>query len=321
MENRILDILVPTYNRPNCIEKLLDNFKSISDKRLRVLINSNGPFTQQHKIPVNDTVFCLSNFPENKGAAQNFKYLLNKSTSKYSMYLSDEDSIQPSQIEKALNLLESNEVESVLFDVIDRNEIILYSSFKNRDLPIDFNKALSIGMPRTTYMSGYTFKRSALSINQIDKSFELYTGNVYYHLNLLDLILTSGGKVMNGKIPLIVKGDEAMVGGDAYSNINEVRKQFQFLNPKIYGNEARINQFTFRKNFIEELQTSRFNKTLYKLINLIFFLGRVLSNSKFGSKNIIKGPLLIGAVANKNKGAIVLGKIILKLYHKLWIKQ
>ena len=66
----MIDIIVPTYNRPNDIEKFVLEIQKQNFKDYHVfIIDDCGPEQIEHLIPKNDSRFSYFRLPENKGQA------------------------------------------------------------------------------------------------------------------------------------------------------------------------------------------------------------------------------------------------------------
>lgn len=286
---KLLDILVPTYNRPDCIMRLLDDISDLTDSRVRVLINSNGPLGEKYDLQCSNANVKLTFFSENLGAAANFQFLLERSSAKYAMFLSDEDSLNLDNLDHVLKLLEDAQNDVLIFNTYKESGIPLYRSFPNYGKSMNFKKALLLGMDRTTYMSGYAFRREVLTTDFIRESFVNSPGNVYYHINLLDFLLEAGGTVKAIDFPFVIKGDEAESGGDAYDFSKKEAGDIG-LNPRIYSAAARFCQRGFRYRFINNLNVPRSWKYLYQWHNYLFFEERIIYSLQRGDKLLENTP-------------------------------
>lgn len=109
----LVSIGVPTYNRPNLLEKVLSCLTAQTYQNLEILVSDNcSPDLAVEKIGKayadKDQRITYIRQTENKGAEFNFKFVFEGSAGKYYMWLADDDIISERFIEEAVKFLEVN---------------------------------------------------------------------------------------------------------------------------------------------------------------------------------------------------------------------
>jgi glycosyltransferase involved in cell wall biosynthesis len=104
----LVSVGVPTYNRPQSLRRTLECITNQSYKNLEIIISDNcSPGTETQDV-VNEFVNKDSRIKYyrqdvNKGAAFNFKFLLEKATGEYFAWMADDDEWDKFFIEKCLS--------------------------------------------------------------------------------------------------------------------------------------------------------------------------------------------------------------------------
>jgi hypothetical protein len=279
-KNYILDILIPTYNRDMYALRAINSALNKNTK-VRVLCNSNEyshiideKFNNKHN-------FEYTYFSINKGAGENFRFLLAKSTAKFCMLLSDEDLLNELMINDYVDFLENidSDIGFVSASVWQNKNRLIWSF--NENIKLTLPKFLLLGMPLSTYMSGFTFNVDDLRFVQLEQLYKYDIGNAYAHVDTVLKILERNKKITYYNKEFVIKGDDAKVGGDAYSHrcINtdaEFSSKNLNLNPLTYGPEARTKQFFYRNLLLSDLKVNNFfPKKIALLFNSLFFLNQI----------------------------------------------
>jgi hypothetical protein len=284
LENKVLlNILIPTYNRPFSALRAVASCIEIVDKRVRVYINSNGYQGELEVLKNKSDQVIYTSFLENKGANENFKYLLKKADAHFSLILSDEDIIDIKLLPKLLNWLEDNIDISIGFcNIINETDFTNY--FKSKQETVSINYIRFINPYIHTYLSGYIFNNKLLENINLDNIFESNISNVYPHVVLsYHLLKNTQGAFFRDNI--IIKGKENNIGGDSHSHI-KMAQDLAFLNPKIYGSYGRGMQFYYLQNTFKKIDKPRFinfYNVMYDLNLLIDFVHAIdISNNITG---------------------------------------
>ncbi len=261
--NVLLSILIPTFNRPESVKRAINSCIEINDNRVNLFINSNGFQEDLEYLRNFNERVIYSNFDVNKGAILNFKYLLNKSNGKFSLFLSDEDYINSNQLLYFLDWLDLNKNISVGFCKII-NEVDGINYFYINKNKLSFKYITFMNPYVHTYMSGYIINNSLLSNINLDNVFSNHSSNVYPHVVLsFHLLKLRNGAFFNGN--LIIKGEEKRIGGDSHSHVNSIQNT-NYLNPSIYGAYARAMQYYFLLDSFNKIQ----KPNIFNFYNLIF---------------------------------------------------
>jgi len=282
---KTLEILIPTFGRPESAAQAIESCLANPDPRLSVRCNSNGYEPSLEKFRDYDTRLTYSCFDSNKGPHANGLYLLQTTKARFCMLLSDEDRVEPSTVTKFLDFLDScpesiKVVRCSIFDV--QNDCFYFLPnhwFAHVDLDLNATLALSI-VP--TYMSGMVFSVAGLAKVNLSELGTPSLGNAYGHLDISNHLLINGFlRIYTHRF--VLKGPEIHEGGDGYSHrkSSQSRVLGNFdLNPLVYGPKARARQFYYSDNRITSLRRSMDIASYFiaKLNLFNFFAGAVLGS-------------------------------------------
>lgn len=110
----LVTIGIPSFKRPELLSNALTSLKKQTYKKLKVIvgINGNDEDIKNYKTIINnfkDEFNIEFHFhKKNIGSINNFMYLLNVSTTKYFMWLADDDRITPNFVKSSLSILEKS---------------------------------------------------------------------------------------------------------------------------------------------------------------------------------------------------------------------
>jgi len=306
----VLEIIIPTFNRPKSAQKAIESVLACNDDRLTVRCNSNGYEPALEKYRDLDIRVKYDSFTSNKGALANGLKLLTETNAKFCMLLSDEDSINSKNYKSILTYLESLEsdikaVSCSIFDS-DKNKYFWKPHPKLLESNSDNFVALS---PISTYMSGLIWRTDSLRAIDIKDLHNPTIGNVYSHLEItLHLLLEGKLKFYHDRF--VEKGEDQKFGGDGYSHKSEDStghitdtKQLD-LNPLVYGPGARARQFYYRENILNKLKSNIgfISLCMGKLHYVIFFYTSIMKSEEtviFPKNMTIKGEVF--AAYNNSK--------------------
>lgn len=282
---KTLEILIPTYRRPESAACAIESCLVNPDPRLAVRCNSNGYEPSLEKFRSFDARLTYDCFATNRGAHANGLYLLQTTNARFCMLLSDEDRVDSSAMTEFLDFLDNcpdsiSVVSCSIFD-LENNR---YYSRPNRLCQVDLDLDAAVALPIIpTYMSGLVFSVARLVKLNLNKLFTASLGNAYAHLDISKYLLIDG-YLRIFKPYFVLKGKEIHEGGDAYSH----RKSRQSsvvgnhdLNPLVHGPKARACQFYYLENNLSSLRhhTGSVAYVLSKLNLFIFFAGAVLGSN------------------------------------------
>lgn len=282
---KTLEILIPTFGRPESAAQAIESCLTNPDNRLSVRCNSNGYEPSLEKFKNYDTRLTYNCFGSNKGVRANILYLLQTTEARFCMLLSDEDRIESSAVTKFLDYLDScpESIKVVTCSIFDRQNDCFYFLPNRRiahaDLDLNATLALSI-IP--TYISGLVFSVADLVRLNLSELFTPSLGNAYPHLDVSKYLLINGFLRIYSQY-FVLKGMDIHEGGDGYSH----RKSRQSgvlgnldLNPLVYGPKARARQFYYSDNKLSGFRRSMgiVSYCMAKLSSFNFFAGAVLSS-------------------------------------------
>lgn len=249
MTQKLLEILIPTYKRPQSAIGAIDSVLACPDLRVTVACHSNCHDDELEIAAAQRPTMRYGNFRENRGAVANFRKMLENSAADYVMFLSDEDRIDPIQLTGFLDFLASRQHGFVMCNVIESTGAKYFTITPLQDETLSARDLLVLFTVHPTYMSGYCYRRDLLTSKLIGETFELVDANVYPHLLLRNSI---ADRASIGLFPenIIIKGVEANFGGDSHTHVvqgnsEKQANRRQLLNPRIYGQSARARQFYY----------------------------------------------------------------------------
>ena len=289
--SKTLEVLIPTYNRPERVVQTIKSCLAIKDPRLSVRCNSNGFESSLEKLRNLDKRLVYDCFETNQGILANMLFLLNKSSARYVMLLSDEDKLNENGARKILDFLdELPDVVSVIscsiFD--EETDSFYYLTRTSDSYNFNLNEYMMLGMPAPSYISGLIFSTKALREINLERLYRYSVGNAYPHLDLLMCLLEQGSlRFYNNNF--VIKGVEHTFGGEGYehrSTLKGVVSDNLDLNPLVYGPRPRARQFYYQDNMITKtVNANKFSKMIAQLYNFISFY-KAIKNS--GDVTILK---------------------------------
>ena len=274
---KTLEILIPTYGRPESAMVAIRSCLANSDSRLSVRCNSNGYEPSLEKFRNLESRLTYDCFAENRGANANFAYLLQATNARFSMLLSDEDRVDPLAMTEFLDFLDAcpdsiNVVSCSIFDLTSNR----YYSRPNRLCEVDLDLSAVAALPIIpTYMSGIVFSVIELAKLDLTKLFAASMGNAYAHLDISRVLLVTG-YLRIFRPYFVLKGKDIKEGGDGYSHRHSRKPEVAGnldLNPLVYGPMARARQFYYWENNISNLRrhVGLASYVLSKLNVFVFF--------------------------------------------------
>ncbi|MCU7373339.1 glycosyltransferase [Paucibacter sp. O1-1] len=251
MNQKVLEVLIPTYRRPEAAIGAIDSVLAGADPRVTVFCHSNGvePELEAAALLRENTRYDC--FPENRGAVANFRKVLADSSADYVLFLSDEDRLSQEHLKAFVDFLAGSHHAFVFCSVTESSGENYFSLAALQGEALSCQDVLLLFPIDPTYLSGYCFRRELLSDAVIEAAFEEHDANVYPHL-LLRNAIASKGTIGLFSPALVLKGAEANTGGDSHAHVRQGSGQpaaqtpvRQPLNPRIYGESARAKQFYY----------------------------------------------------------------------------
>ena len=265
IDSCLLEVLIPTFNRPEAAIRAIKSVLSIDDPRIKVRCNSNGrEATLEHFCSQHPNVYYDS-FEVNLGPQANVRKLISEATSEFVMLLADEDSLDIAGSKQLLDFLgesrsDCNVVSCAVFDTEEaRYYYNLGEGLHGKYVNLPGFTILS----SSTYMSGYIWRTSLLAgldlgllLGANEQGSDGPVFNVYAHIDISQLLLTAGTCRLYME-KCVDKGAEISFGGHAFAHRTAAPEADQsnlHLNPNIYGPYARVRQFFYRELVLTKLR-------------------------------------------------------------------
>ena len=256
-----LSICIPTYNRISFLEKTINTIllSDRDDFDLVICDNFSKDKTEVFCIDKskNDNRLKYFRNESNLGISTNiFKCVFN-ADSDYIYFLSDEDELNTSMIDKIFKLLDYN-YNAILSSVYDTYNDCFYIKRKNEYFKY-FNSNL---IHQThTYISGIIVKKNCLDLNLL-KKYTQNKDNIYQHIPSLIMCYLSGNCFITSEV-LCNKGEQQMRSSntsflDEKFISNEEEKPFYHL-------DNRTKQLIFFNTMTYSITNkSKFRKIIFK---------------------------------------------------------
>lgn len=242
----LLEILIPTYRRPESAVRAIRSVLQAGHCDVRVLCQSNGYEPSIANLEGELPALTYRHFEVNRGAVVNFREILRGSSGQFCMFMSDEDSINTSILPIFVKFLREKQPRYTMCSVNNADGSPYFSLV---GIGLQELTAAQVALLFTidpTYISGYCFCRDSVHEDDIDRCFEAHPANAYPHLLLRNSLLSLGGAAVFSE-PIIIKGAEALTGGDSHAHVGIARGGLSKhqLNPQMYGVQARFRQFLY----------------------------------------------------------------------------
>jgi glycosyltransferase involved in cell wall biosynthesis len=268
-DRAVLDVLVPTYGRPVGAIGAIESVLAANDPRVNVICHSNGIQKELEKYRNLGPAVTYRNFEVNRGPEANFLWLLQNSSSKFCMLLSDEDYLVSEEIPRFVKFLEDlddtcnlvscsvfdEETERFDYQIGDGLEDSASSGFDT----VYFNLAGFTNLAQPNYMSGYVYRTDAISLldlKELTGASQPHSRNVYSPVDIAQQVLKEAAcRFYSPK--LVCKGPPIKSGGHAFahrSSPNQVVENNLDLNPEVYGPYARVCQYLYREQLLCSLR-------------------------------------------------------------------
>lgn len=262
----LLEILIPTFDRPSSAITAMQSVVIANDPRVGVRCQSNKPEPKLEKFTETCDAVVYDQFSTNLGPHKSSYKLLDDTDATFCMLLSDEDRISPERLEDFLDYLEN------IPDTCNAVSCAVFSEEENRFV-YDFHESVNRAqvtlagftiLSSSTYMSGYVFRVSALRAIDLKalKSFDAgnnpngISHNVYSHIDITQQLLKKATCGMYGDL-LVLQGKTVSHGGHAFSHReqgNDIVDDNLDLNPAVYGPFPRACQFFYREFMLTQLR-------------------------------------------------------------------
>ena len=328
-ESCLLEVLIPTFNRPEAAIRAIKSVLSVDDPRIRVRCNSNGREPTLERFCSQHPNVYFDNFAVNLGPQANVHKLLSEATGRFVMLLADEDSLDTAGSKQLLDFLAESRSDChvVSCAVYDTDDDSFYYNVSESSHGKYVNLPGFTILSSTTYMSGYIWRTSLLrgldlglliGVNEQDSDVSIF--NAYAHIDISQLLLTAGTCRLYME-KCVCKGAQISTGGHAFAHrkvASEADQNNLGLNPYVYGPYARVRQFFYRELVLTQLR-DHFPALAYIVAEAhlyTFFFERLISSPKvviFDEEMTIQSEAA-RAIADAQAAGHVSGSTLSKLF-------
>lgn len=305
-----LEILIPTFGRPESAAEAIESCLRNPDKRISVRCNSNGFEPSLERFCNYDARLIYTCFDSNRGPHANVLYLLQNTQARFSMLLSDEDRVDPGKIGEILDYLDNcpdvvGVVSCSVYD-IQQNRYSFNHDRRLTQVDHNLNSFLTLRLVHT-YMSGLIYSVNSLSAVDLGSLANPSMGNAYGHLDIIMHLLVHG-RLRLYSPKFVLKGVDVCSGGDGYSHRKSAlsnRDRNLDLNPLVYGPKARARQFYYSDNMLSSFRPymDLISYCMAKLLNFATYYYRTMTSDAvtiIDSKTTIKDEVVMALIEAKN---------------------
>lgn len=285
MEEPLISIGVPTYNRANYLNKSIKSCLNQTYDNIEILVYDNASTDNTKEIIASFQDSRVKYFRHNNliNPIDNWNSCFKTSTGYYFTYISDDDLLKPRYIEKLFELSQSYPNASLYrcgFNTIDENDKIIgeYSDYNEFDSPENFFKSRIIGS-KPQFLPGFLFKTNDIrkigGFRDVGFPGALYTDDYLW----FNLSLCGNGVVSTKKILWCYRKHLMHMG--AFINIDDF-----FNNIPMYT--QLLSEFCIKNQFSQDLitfiQTKYANELITVRLNLEMDRYAKYSKMKFFTK-------------------------------------
>ncbi len=211
MNDILLSICIPTYNRANRLEHALKSVISNTFNNIEVIVSDNSSNNNTSEIveKFKDTRIRYNKNETNIGANFNIIHTVEIARGDYILFLSDEDLINKNGLLVILNVIKSCKNAMVIFASIFDNPTDSYYLKIEKNMIVRSRKdRIKYFLFEHAYFSGICIKRNAI---KLDKILEYQNNNpdfTYPHQHMVLQAMLKGACVLISDI-IVIKGPDA----------------------------------------------------------------------------------------------------------------
>lgn len=279
MSNHInLSFCIPTYNK---VERVMESISAIlsnpsTDIEVVVLDNGSTDNTLESLKAIKDKRLIIYENGENKGALFNMVNVLDKGSGKFLVYLTDQDSVNPIEINNFKDFLLGQNNLAGGYCRFNSNEIIDFEIFNQ-----GYDAVCNIGY-LGRHPTGYFFNRSMMkTIKHVDR----FSDYSFVDLFPLEFVFAELGMLGNGAVyhRAIFKPETGKRVGESKSSTTKGQSSRAFFSP-----DSRLKMTL---NYIKHIGTLDLDSSQKNKTNTIVF-ARGLISATFGYRSILQNDRL-----------------------------
>lgn len=276
MQNPILSICIPTYNRPKRIEKILDHIISSKIMEIEILISDDNPWNDKTQVLLEkykDPRIKYFRNKKNLGYDANLLISIKRAISNYIFLLLDEDDIEMDSVYWIIKKIKENnnftQIRGTLINITKRNNKFSYK-LNNRIVKQGLKEITSF-FSISIHASGIVLKKNALNLKEASK----YNGFLFIQQVLVAQAMLQGNTLCTSKVFVYVqeneyKSDQPLKYGKNWCHPLNFLKVLQYRINVI--NDFTINlkdKKSIRNHFLEAQK----DKILFFLHETLFYEG------------------------------------------------
>lgn len=192
MQNNLISIAIPSYNRPLELYRLLESIDSVQSEKIEIIIcEDRSPkrddINHEVKKFISQTNYKVKYFENeiNLGYDKNLKELISKSGGDFIVFMGDDDTFIPNALDKLINFLDANRS---LGYVLKSHQHIFKDGRVEKFRYFDGNQFFNAGestyielFRKSVFISGFTINRNYIQNLLIDD----FDGTLLFQLYLL----------------------------------------------------------------------------------------------------------------------------------------
>ena len=209
MNDKVLSVCIPTYNRSNILKNTLSNLVTQDISRIEIIISDNASTDETYEVVKEYGEYGIKYFSnsKNKGFTYNLIKVMEYADTDYLTLVSDEDDVNVNNILASIDEIINSEVGVILGTVLTSEKDVV-RSFKTEVKNSNFQTFYSHGF-KVASMSGIVFNRSKIDFSDLWREFNSSASygflDVYPHVYLFNRILLENDLATDSRIFAIIR--------------------------------------------------------------------------------------------------------------------
>lgn len=192
MNNPLISICIPSYNRPKELRRLLDSIDSSKNDEIEIVIcEDKSPLREEVRTEVNDfinrSIYSVK-YVENErncGYDKNLRNLINNAKGEYVLFMGDDDMFIPYRLDGYINYVKMHRDCGYIlrsYQNVYANGNVVEFKYFDSDKLFEASAETYINMfDKSVFISGFTIKRTYAK----DVETDLFDGSLLYQMYLL----------------------------------------------------------------------------------------------------------------------------------------